>query len=157
VAAKTRFGLEGFGVRRAGSFAGKTATLASPLAWTQTDYLPWPGAILVKNSIYDFRIIAGQSNTQGIVSELTIVIDAPDIEESLDNVVIAAGGTRLPITKIFSIIKNVQATVQADGGTAISVRIEDKVTTPGAGPLVHGLDAAGSNTSALVDFRIQGY
>lgn len=125
------------------------------LAWDQPAYLPWPGEIIVNNSIYDVRITAGQSNTQGIVSELTITIDAPDIAETLDNVVISAGGTRLPITKTYSVIKNVQLTVQADGGSAISARVDDKDAT--LGPLTHGLDAAGSNTSALVDASIQGY
>lgn len=144
------------------AWSGDTSTLAwsadsSTLAWDSPDYLPWPGTITVKNSIYDFRITAGQSNTQGIVSELTMTVDAPDVEETVDNVVIAAGGTRLPITKTYSVIKNVQLTVQADGGTAISARTDDKVTTIGAGPLVHGLDAAGSNTSALIDARVQGY
>lgn len=127
------------------------------LAWAQPAYLPWPGEIDVKNTVYDFRISTGQANTQGVVSGFTITIDAPDIEESLNDVVISAGGTRLPITKNYRVISNVQATVQADGGTAISIRVDDKVTTLGAGPLVHGLDAAGSNTTARSDFRIQGY
>jgi hypothetical protein len=144
------------------AWSGDASTLAwhadsSTLAWTSPDYLPWPGQITVKNSIYDFRIMAGQANAQGIVSTLTMTVDAPDIEETLNNIVIAAGGTRLPITKTYSVIKNVQLTVQSDGGSAISARTDDKVTTLGAGPLVHGLDAAGSNTSALIDARVQGY
>jgi hypothetical protein len=144
------------------AWSGDATTLAwsadsATLAWDSPDYSPWPGSITVKNSIYDFRVTAGQSNTQGIVSELTMTVDAPDIEETLDNVVISAGGTRLPVTKGYAVIKNVQLTVQADGGTAISARVDDKVTTLGAGPLVHGLDAAGANTSALIDARVQGY
>lgn len=131
--------------------------VATTLAWDQPAYLPWPGEIVVVNSIYQFRIAAGQSTTQGVVSEFTVTIDAPDIEEFVDNVVISSGGTRLPITQVFAVIKNIQLTVQADGGTAISARVDDKVTTLGAGPLIHGLDAAGSNTSALVDAHIQGY
>jgi hypothetical protein len=133
------------------------ATDDTTLAWDLPDFLPWPGEIIAANSLYDFRVTAGQSQTQGIVSELTITIDAPDIEESLDNVVISVGGTRLPITESFTFIKNVQVTVQSDGGSAISARVDDKVTTVGAGPLVHGLDATGANTSALIDARIQGW
>lgn len=144
------------------AWSGDATTLSwhadsSTLAWDSPDYLPWPGSITVKNSIYDFRVTAGQSNTQGIVSELTMTVDAPDIEETVDNVVVSAGGTRLPITKTYTVIKNVQVTVQADGGAAISARVDDKVTTIGAGPLVHGLDAAGANTSALIDARVKGY
>src|SRR5256885_11941455 len=100
--------------------------------------------------MYDFRISAWESALQqGIVSEFTIIVDAPDEDELLNNIVISSGGTRLPITKVFSSIKNVQLTVQADGGTAISARTDDKDTVQG--PLVHGLDAAGAFTSALVD------
>lgn len=127
----------------------------STLLWDQPPYLPWPGSITVKNTTYDFRIRTGQANIQGVVSELKISVDAPDVDEILDDIVIAPSGTRLPITKFFTVIKNVQLTVQADGGTAISARTDDK--NPTLGPLVHGLDAAGSNTSALVDAHVQGY
>jgi hypothetical protein len=124
-------------------------------AWDVPDFLPWPGQIDAKNSFYDFRIRAGQANTQGVVSEFTLTLDMPDIEESFNDIVVSAGGTRLPITKVYRAIKNVQLTTQADGGSAISARADDK--NAALGPLIHGLDAAGSNTSALIDARIQGY
>lgn len=154
MAAKTRFGLEGVGVRRAGSFAGKTASFSSPLAWTSPAYLPWPGAITVKNSIYDFRIIAGQANTQGIVSALTLTVDAPDIVEDLLNVAVALGGTRLAPTKPFTVFKGVHLTLLADGGNATTARQVD--LDPVLKPLVECLNVA-TPTTGHVNARIQGY
>lgn len=123
--------------------------------WDTPPYQPWPGEIIARNSTYDFLIYTGPGGTQGVVSELTFVIDAPDVEESLNDVAISAGGTRLPITKDYQVIRNVQLTVQADGGAAISVRYEDKDAS--LGPLVKCLDAAGAATAGTIDARIQGH
>lgn len=128
---------------------------SSTYAWDQPAWLPWPGQITVKNSSYDIRIQAGQSTARGTVSELTLTVDAPDIDEILNDVVISAGGTRLALTAGFSVIKNVQLTVENDAGTAITARTEDKSVA--LGPLIKCLDAAGSATTGLVDARVQGY
>lgn len=123
--------------------------------WDQPAWLSWPGAIDVGNSVYDFRITTGQGATQGVVSEFVFTIDAPDVAEVINDVSIGSGGTRLTLTKTYSVVKNVQLTVQNDGGTAITARTEDKSAT--LGPLIKCLDAAGSATTGLVDARIQGY
>ena len=127
----------------------------STLAWDSPPWLAWPGEIVVGKSIYDIRVTAGQANTQGAISQLTLTVDAPNVSETLNDVVISAGGTRLPIAKDYQVIKNIQLTVQADGGVAISTRIGDK--DKDLGPLIYGLDATGANTSALVDAYVQGY
>ncbi len=128
---------------------------SSTLMWDAPAWITWPGAIEVTDTIIDVRITTGQSSTQGIVSELTVTVDAPDIVENLNDVSILAAGTRLTLTAGFSVIKNVQLTVQNDGGTAITARTEDKNAT--LGPLIKCLDAAGSATTGLVDARVQGY
>lgn len=115
----------------------------------------WAGAISVRNEPYQFRVTAGQGGTRGVVSDFAAVIDAPDLEERLDDVVIGSGGTRLPITADFTVIKNLQLTLQADGGTAIAARGEDKDAA--AGPLVRCFDAGGSAVAGLVDAVVQGY
>lgn len=127
----------------------------STLMWDAPAWITWPGAIEVSDTIIDLRITTGQATTQGEISELVVTVDAPDIVELLDDVSILAAGTRLPITAGFSVIKNVQLTVQNDGGSAITARTEDKSAT--LGPLVKCLDAAGSATTGLVDARVQGY
>ncbi len=118
------------------------------------DYTGWPGSLVVSNQPYQFRVTTGNSPTQGKISGLTPTIDVPDIEERLDDVVLAAGGTRLPIAKTYSVIKNVALTLQDDGGTATRVRVLDK--NPSLGPLVQA-DASGTPTTAKVDVIIQGY
>lgn len=123
--------------------------------WDTPDWQSWPGAIVVGNTLIDLRITTGQGTTQGVISALTVTVDAPDLVEDLNDVVIAGAGTRLTLTKDFSVVKTIQITVQNDGGSAITARIEDKSAT--LGPLVQCLDAAGSATSGLIDARVQGY
>ncbi|WP_162136360.1 hypothetical protein, partial [Zavarzinella formosa] len=78
--------------------------------WDTPDWQAWPGRIEAKNTIYDFLLTTGQSPTQGYVSQFVITLDAPDVEETLDDVAVSALGTRLPITKTYSVITNVQLT-----------------------------------------------
>lgn len=119
------------------------------------DYQPWPGAIAVVNQPYDLRVTTAGGATQGTVSTFTAHIDVPFIDESLDDVAIVAAGTRLPITRTYTGIDNVQITVQADGHGAIGVRIEDKDAA--LGPLVKVYNSAGTAVDGLVDARIRGY
>jgi hypothetical protein len=122
--------------------------------WDSPPWLPWPGQITVRNSIYDFRIIAGQADTQGMVSELTMTVDAPDIIEDLLNVAIASGGTRLAPTKPFTVFKGVHLTLLDDGGNATTARQVD--LDPILKPLVECLNVA-TPTTGHVNARIQGY
>jgi len=115
----------------------------------------WPGSIVVTHQPYEFRFITGQGQVQGAITELKLVVDAPDIVEELDDIEIDAAGTRLPITKTFNVIKNVQLTLQADGGDAVGVLILDKDTE--FGPLTRCIDGASSFVDGLVDARIKGY
>jgi hypothetical protein len=142
------------------AWSGDDTTLAwsadsSVLAWDSPAYLPWPGQITVKNSIYDFRITAGQANTQGMVTELTLTVDAPDISETLNGVAIAAGGTRLATTKPFTVFKGVHLTLLNDGGTATTVKQED--LDPVLKPLIRGYDVAGAGASCHVNATPYGY
>ena len=119
------------------------------------DYQPWPGSLAVTNQPYDVRLTTGAGATQGVVATLTLEIHVPVLTERLNDVVIAATtGTRLPVTKTFQAIDNVQITVQADGNNAISARIDDKLVS---GPLVKTLDAGGTSVAGLIDAVITGY
>lgn len=119
-----------------------------------SDYAGWPGSIMATGQPYQFRVTTGNSFTRGKISALTPTIDAPDIEERFNDLVIASGGTRLPLTKLYSVIKTVNLTLQADGGTATRVRVTDKNQT--LGPLIEA-DANGTPTTAKIDALIQGY
>lgn len=130
-------------------------TASDPFWPDPPDYQPWPGALNAENEPYDIRISTSAGSTQGVISALTVSIDAPFVEESLNDVVISAGGTRLAPTKTYRSIDNVQITVQADGNGAVGARIEDKDAT--LGPLIKTINDAGTAVAGLVDARIRGY
>ncbi|MDP1686890.1 phage tail protein [Hydrogenophaga sp.] len=122
----------------------------SPSAWAV-----WPGFIDVDGSIeVRFRITTTGGLTQGVIGELSAVLDVPDVVESLEDVAISALGTRLPITQTYNAIRTVQLTVQA-GGTGISALRVDK--NPTLGPLVQILNASGTAVAGVLDATVQGY
>lgn len=148
--------------RRNGDIAGWTSDTDpgwgaddGALAWSTPDYQPWPGQVLSSHEAYDLRITIAQGPVQGQVTALSVVIDAPDIEETFDDLAIAGAGTRLPIAATYTAIKNVQVTLQADGGAGRTVEIIDKDES--LGPLVKVFDSSHSATTGVVDARIQGY
>ncbi len=126
------------------------------LFWDTNDaFAPWPGALSpLLRQAYNLRLTVEAGAIQGKVSQYDIKADMPDVTERLDDVAIAAGGTRLPITKTYLEIKNVLLTIQDDGGSAISARAVDKSL---AGPLIKTADAAGAAVSGTIDARVQGF
>jgi predicted phage tail protein len=127
----------------------------SALLWELPPYLPWPGQVVARNTIYDFRITTAQGATQGEVDAFSITVDAPDIVEKFNDIVISSLGTRLPITKPFSVVKYVNATLQNDGGTAVTVTIEDKDAL--LGPLMKTRAAGLGAVQGLIDAEVGGY
>ncbi|MCW7541877.1 phage tail protein [Aquabacterium sp. A7-Y] len=119
-------------------------------------WLPWPGNVVVQGGEpIGLRVMAAAGLVRGRIVELTPHLDVPDLNERLDDVSIAAGGTRLPIRKAYRVIKNVQLTVQSDGGAGVGARIVDKRVTPG--PLIQVLDITNASVPGVVDAFIQGY
>jgi hypothetical protein len=131
------------------------STDSSTLMWDAPAYLTWPGQVAVyPDSMFDFRVTAGQAQTQGKISGFTVTLDAPDIAETLANVAISSGGTRLSPTKSYATVKSVQLTVISDGGTAVSATQED---TQATGPLIKSRDGSGVAVNGHVNARIEGY
>lgn len=123
---------------------------APPPGWSV-----WPGALVISRQPYNFRLITGYGAVRGQITALVLTIDAPDIEQELQDVAIAPGGTRLALTKPFSVVKNLQYTIQADGGTAVNAKILDKDAV--LGPLIKCIDAAGAFVAGTIDARVKGY
>lgn len=117
----------------------------------------WPGSIEITDlEIIRFRVTTAAGDTRGEITALTPLIDVPDVTESLNDIVIAAGGTRLPITKTYREITNLaRIAVQDDGNGGVGVRIKDK--NPTLGPLVAVVNGAGTEVAGLVDAEPQGY
>jgi hypothetical protein len=134
------------------SFYGPDADEFYPGSGT---WMPWPGQINAENDVYQFRLTIGSGATQGRINALSLVIDAPDILESVSDLSVSAAGTAIPYTKHFTAIKNIQATLQANGSGAITVEIDK--TSPLA-PTAKCFNSAHSAVSgATVDFSMKGY
>lgn len=129
----------------------------APYLGGAADWRPWPGRLtLTVREPIDVRISVAGGNVQGVISALAAQLDVDDVVEQLNDVAIAAGGTRLPITKSYRAIVAVQGvTLQDDGGDAVAVRRVD--LDPINGPLMKALDDAGQPTTATIDAVVKGY
>lgn len=118
-------------------------------------WMPWPGQLAVANDVYQFRVILGAGASRGILKQLKVIIDAPDLEELLADVLIVASGTVVPYLKRFTSIKTVQATLQANTSGAETLRIDK--TNPLA-PVIRVYNAANTAVSgATADITLKGY
>lgn len=116
---------------------------------------PWRGALeVVAGEYIELRVIVAAGVTQGMISALTPYLDVPTVEDYIDNAVVSAAGSRLSLAQTFRSIKNIQLTVQQDGGAAVTARWVDKLAT---GPLVQALDISGNSVPGTVDAYIKGY
>jgi hypothetical protein len=116
----------------------------------------WPGSLDFDGaSEVRFRLTLSAGLSQGVIYELTALIDAPEISEVVDDAAIGSGGTRLTLTNTYRVIRSVQLTVQSDGGSGVTPRVIDK--NPTLGPLVEILNSSGTAVAGLLDAEIRGY
>ncbi|MDM0024069.1 phage tail protein [Variovorax saccharolyticus] len=128
---------------------------ADPLYGPPGAWQPWPGQMVAANDVYQFRVTIGAGATQGILQSMLLTIDAPDMNEAIANLPVSAAGTVIPFTKPFSVIKVVNATLQANGSGAVTVEIDKSVALA---PSIKAYNAAHTAVSgATVDILIQGY
>jgi hypothetical protein len=126
-------------------------------------YLPWPGALpnILPSQEYDFRLITAAGTVQGIVSRLTLYLDAEDILEHHSGFATAATtGSRLTLQNTYRTIKQVKPTVVASGGeTAITAIAADKQNTAGAGngPLIKSYDGVSAVVAGHTDVDVVGF
>lgn len=128
--------------------------LDADLFWPQpTEWQTWPGGIdAITEGEIEFRITTQAGSVQGSINELTLQFDVEDETEFINDVAISALGTRLPLTKSYREIKNVQLTLQTAPGGADHAETADKLAT---GPLVYTKNGP-TLTTGLVDAFIQG-
>lgn len=121
-----------------------------PGAWQ-----PWPGQLIAANEAYQFRVTIGAGVERGILQEMVLTIDAPDLEEQISDLPISASGTLIPYIKRFTSIKTIQATLQANGSGARTV--ETTKTAPLA-PVIRAFDSTHTAVSgATADITLKGY
>lgn len=133
-------------------------TTDSALFWSaKGSFIPWPGVLEpLTRQVYEIRITAEGGLTQAIISALSAIFDMPDLVQVFEDLAVASGGTRLTPTLSFKNIKYLTLTLQNDGGTARTLRYEDKDNLT-LGPLVKALDSGGTPTTALIDATMGGY
>jgi hypothetical protein len=118
-------------------------------------WLPWPGQVTAKNADYQFRVTIGSGPTQGKIVSFSLIVDAPDILETIADLAISASGTVIPYTKSFHSIKTVNVQLQANGSGAITVETNKSVPLA---PSIKAYNAAHVAVSgATADIFIQGY
>lgn len=119
-------------------------------------WMVWPGSLdYAGDSRVSFRLTTTGGTTQGVIYALTALIDAPTVSETLDDIAIDPGGTRLPLVNTYRVIRAVQLTVQSDGGAGVTARLIDK--DPTLGPLVEILNTSGVAVAGVLDATASGY
>ncbi len=131
---------------------------------TVGSWVAWPGKLGPFDTTadtYQVRATVLGGPVQGVIEQLDLVLDVPDVVEEFEDFVSAiTTGTRLTLTKPFRVIKTIQITRQDDGvSTAVRVEWVDKQANPGAngGPLIKGRDASSAVVQATSDVRVTGY
>lgn len=118
---------------------------------------PWPGRINIGWEPISFRLTANSGSFGGraTVPRLVARFDVPDIGEELVDINLASGGSRLPITKTYRVIKNVRLTLLENGSSAITAKLVDR--NAALGPMVQALNGSGVGVAGRVNAEIRGY
>lgn len=127
--------------------------VAGDTVWTP---IPERAEILPGDYEVLLRIFGGP--VRGIVRELSLILDGTEKTVEVEDIVIASGGTRIPVpVGEFNTIRIVSIIIQDESGssTAVGYRVVDK--DPVDGPLIKLVDASGAYVSGLVDAAIKGF
>lgn len=128
---------------------------ASSLYSPHGEWMPWPGSIVTTNDGYQFRVTIGSSLVRGTISTMSFVVDAPDIIETIQDLVISDVGTTIPFSSNFTSIRNVQATLQSNTSGAVTVDVDK--SNPLA-PVIKAYNTSHTAVSgATADITLKGY
>jgi len=122
--------------------------------WSEDDWKAYSGPVRTSEGAHDVRVSIPTGTIRGRIDALTVTIDLEDDVQTVEDLVIVAEGTRLPLARPMRSVKALALSIQHDGGDAVTFRVIDK--NPISGPLVQLLDAALVPTSGLIDATIQG-
>jgi hypothetical protein len=116
----------------------------------------WPGSIVARAGDYQFRVTIGSGSAPGKISNMVLTIDAPDMVESVTDLLISASGTVVPYTKNFTSIKFISFGAMQPGASGATMLTIDK-TNPMAQVVRAFNDAGVAVSGAKVDAQIGGY
>ena len=140
----------------ASSAAPMWGSAASAMWDPPGDYTQWPGQLdHLRQQLYFIRITGHAGTVQAALQQLSVVIDVPDKIETLEDVPIAAGGTRLVLSGQPRKIVSVRCALEDDGGSAAYAKVMDK--NAALGPLIKVFNSSNVATTGLVDAVVHWY
>jgi predicted phage tail protein len=127
------------------------------ILWNAFDkFLPFPVAVVVTQEEYKVQIHIKPSSIPGRIKQFKTLVDAPDIVESFNDLVISPLGTRIKPAKPMNVLKSVNLTLQ-DYPTYTATRLKVIQKDPSLGALVEAYNDSGTRVAALVDSIMVGY
>lgn len=120
-------------------------------------YSAFSGAILGMDlTTYKIKVIVPENQeSDSCLEYVKILVDVEDIEEKVDDFVLLTGSGRIPLSKSFRSIRNMQITLQDQDASAFKAVIADKDQL--LGPLIKVYDINNQLTQATVDVLVRGY
>lgn len=117
-------------------------------------FVPFPGVLQnAEEATYSFQLRLAGGNIQGVVDQLSVILDVADERETIKEFSVSDTGTvRIPITKTYREIRTVIGAPQGSGVALYQVL--DKNTT--LGPSVIATDAAGARITKTIDWFVEG-
>ena len=129
-------------------------SLDSDLFYDLQDYVIYTHPFNLKaNKEYEIKIEYKAQEGRGEITDLEFIVDAPDIIETFDNILISDLNTILTSSKM-DYIKNVNVTLQDDSSGATYVKILDKT---GNTATIAAYNALDTKVSATADIIVKGY
>ena len=118
-------------------------------------WMPWPGQIAAVAQVYEFAIELGGGSVQGRISQASLIVDAPDMIEYLQDVAIPAGGVAIPYVKKFAAIKTITTSLQVNQSGVETIETDKTVNLA---PRVKAFNSNHASVGgATADFIIKGY
>jgi carbon monoxide dehydrogenase subunit G len=127
---------------------------ANPM-YTAGEWIPYTSKVAISSDTYQIMITISAGSLRPTIRTLTVNVDLPTVTESINSVAISASGTRLPITKVYNQILDINISIQS-GSTSIGYQVIDYQTTIGAGPEIVLLNSSGVAVTGTVSVTIQG-
>ena len=119
------------------------------------EWRPFQGELTIRDVLYEFRLSFAAGFYHSRVEALALTVDTVDREEIVEDVKLAGGYGRVPLSRPFAKIASVTVAIQSSPQNGLMVRIIDK--NPAVGPLVEVCNAGGKRTAAIIDAVIRGY
>jgi len=121
-----------------------------------SEWQDYKGPVEFHRDYYQVRVIFPSGHIQGIITDLSLIVDAPDMVLYFSDRAVSPAGLSLSATDLkgMDTVRNVNVTLQDDGGSAVSAKVLSKSADE---VRIMTYDSSGLGTSGTVDVIVQGY